>query len=396
MYECADGLIPGVTPTFEAIDEGSIEKYTGEKGAYFPDMTVTEIVPFYLKKGGYEVAFSTSLPAVANNLNEGVILWIHSSHGVGGEDGSTDFWDPKTGFQNFRLLKLFAGATKEENPWRAYEWLLGSTEEPDTMSMDIQGIFPFTNIRGLLLPPLGQDWVIARKPIREWLADRPLLGDFFSKILPPDDLYDGVIGSMGYGRYPADKKNATEIEAELDNLHSVGLITSICFTANTYFHLMLMRHGCVFQVQDPWPTSWYSTVWQQSIPRDIALGYTIGEAYTKGISHVGILYLGGGGTNGDEPQWWWDTAENVLYYGDPDLRVFVPGEEYSSANNWDEPTPLRYDNDISINGHTPFGATSYPHAKEPQPKIPLWVIVVIIIILLLVVGVAAIRGKKRK
>jgi hypothetical protein len=390
MYECANGLIPGVTPTFEPIDEGSIEIYTGKDGSYFPDLTESEITPFYLRKGGYEVAFSTSLPAVANNLNNGVILWVHGSHGGGGADGTTDFWDPDAGFSG-KISNLFAGATKDSNPWRGYEWLLGSTEEPDTMSMDMQGIIPFTNIRGLFLPPLGMDWVIARKPVRE-LLNRIIFPRNPSIPFRVDNLYDGVIGSLGFGRNQIHGKNATEIEAELDNLHSAGFVTSICYTANTYFHLMLVRHGCVFQVQDPWPTSWYGAVWRQSIPRDIALGYTVGEAYTKGISHAGILYIS------DPPQWWWDTAENVLFYGDPDLRVFVPGIDYSESNYWEkkDTNSLRYDGDISIDGHMPFGVTSYPYEKQPLTfwHEYFWVIIALIAIVILLIATMAI-GRKR-
>jgi hypothetical protein len=389
MYECANGLIPGVTPTFGAIDEGSIEKYTGKDGSYFPDLTESEIAPFYLKRGGYEVAYSTSLPAVANNLNNGVILWVHGSHGMGGGDGSTEFWDPDF---PLGLLDRFAGAAKEENPWRGYEWLLGSTEEPDTMSMDIQGIFPFTNVRGLFLPPLGQDWALARKPVREFL-NRIIFPRDPSRPFRVDDLYDGVIGSISFSRYQIQKKNATEIEAELDNLHSVGFVTSICYTANTYFHLMLMRHGCVFQVQDPWPTSWYGAVWRQSIPRDLVLGDTIGEAYTKGISHAGILYIS------DPPQWWWDTAENVLFYGDPDLRVFVPGTQFSSKNYWEksDTKALRYDSDVSIGGHMPFGVTGYPHEREPLTfwQQYLWVIIALVVIVLLVIAMMFISRRKK-
>jgi len=390
MYECPDGLIPGVTPTFEAIDEGSIDKYTGKDGSYFPDLAESEITPFYLRKSGYDVAFSTSLDAVANNLNNGVILWVHGSHGVGGGDGSTEFWDPE--FPG-ALANRFAGVMKQDNPWRGYEWLLGSTEEPDTMSMDMKGIIPFTNIRGLFFPPMGMDWAIARKPAREFL-NRIIFPRNPSIPFRVDNQYDGVVGSLSYGRYQIQKKNATEIEMELDNLHSVGLITGICYTANTYLHLMLVRHGCVFQVQDPWPTSWYGAVWRQSIPRDIALGDTIGEAYTKGIAHAGILYIS------DPPQWWWDTAENVLFYGDPDLRVFVPGTQFSSKNYWEkeDTEALRYESDISIDGHMPFGATGYPHEKEP---LSFWqeylvVIVAIIVIVILMIALVAIGRKKKK
>ena len=155
---------------------------------------------------------------------------------------------------------------------------------------------------------------------------------------------------------------------------------------------MLVRHGSVFQVQDPWPTSWYGAVWRQSIPRDIALGYTVGEAYARGISHVGTLYIT------DPPQWWWDTAENVVYFGDPDLRVFVPSTEYSDANHWEKPDALRYDEALIIDGHMPFGATSYPHEKEPVTfwQQYLWVIVALAVIVILLIAALSLGRKQKK
>jgi hypothetical protein len=403
-YECtyttADGKTPGKTPTMESIDQGSINFHTNNDGTYFPDMSEIEVVPFYLSKGGYSTAYSTSLSAVVNNLNQGVIMWIHGSHGTEPNGGETLFWDPENGgFQGKtlgKIVKPFAGAVKDDNPAWGYEWLLGSTEEPDTMSMDIQGIIPFTNINAPI-PAMGQDWVLARKPIREFLVERPILGPLFDIFINADNLYDGVIGTAGFSRYQYKKYTATEIEeAGLDNLHSAGFITSICQTSNTYFHLMLIRYGTVFQVQDPWPTSWYGAVWRQSIPRDIALGYTVGEAYARGISHVGTLYLGGG--SNDKPQWWWDTAENVVYFGDPDLRVYVPETSYSDANHWEkeDTMPLRYDAEFSIDGHMPFGAVGYPKARKEMNWFEknTFIIVILAIIIILLIALAVIGRKK--
>jgi hypothetical protein len=337
-YQCADGLIPGETATLEPIDQGVNLKYTGDAGSYFPDMTVSEVTPFYLEKGGYQTVFSTKFEPVAVNLNQGVILWFHVSHGNQAKGGNTLFWDPSHGFKMTPRIGKFTGAAKEPNPWRGYDWLLGSTYEPDTMSMDIVGFYKFTNIRTLIRPPNGMDHALARKPVREWLVERPILGGLFSRIFTVDNLYDGVTGSLSYSKDATAAKLSFAIDEELENLHSVGFITSICQTSNTYLHLTIIRHGSVFQVQDPWPTSWYSTVWQQSIPRDIILGDTVGEAYAKGISHVGILFLGGGQDGG--PQWWWDDAENVVYFGDPNLRIYVPENEYSDKNTWDKPKSL--------------------------------------------------------
>ena len=401
MYQCANGMIPGVSSTMEPIDEGSIKKYTGKDGMYFPDISNSEIVPFYLERGGFDPVFSVRLEEVTKDLNQGVIFWLHTSHGNQGKGGQTLFWDPQSGFTHKPLAGLFkkqTGAYKEYNPWRGYDWYLGSTEEPDTMSMDVVGVIPFTNIKSRLMPAMGTDWVLSRKPIREWLVDRPILGPIFDIFIETEDLYDGVTGSISFSKDHLDWKTYSEIEALLDNLHSVGFVTAICQTSNTYFHLMLMRHGSVYQVQDPWPTSWYGSVWQQSIPRDMILGNTVGEAYTKGISHVGVLYLGGGGPTGDEPQWWWDDAENVVYFGDPELRMYVPENDYSNMNNWEKPKKLAYDEELNLNGHMPYGATSYPHEKEPVNLLSQYLVYIIIaiIIILIIVAVAKVKKKSKK
>jgi hypothetical protein len=59
------------------------------------------------------------------------------------------------------------------------------------------------------------------------------------------------------------------------------------------------------------------------IARSIAQGKDMGEAYEEAILEIGIGYL----TEG----WWWDTYENIVYYGDPNLRV------YSGAFPWPRP-----------------------------------------------------------
>lgn len=413
-YQCADGKIPGETNTMNPIDQGTMEKYTGNEGMVFPDIAESEIVPFYLNRGGYDVAFSTKLEPVVENLNKGVLLWVHVAHGTEPNGGQTLFWDPEVGFDShsgvllsmINILRkissipiigsfignfyfggfVIPGALKEENPWRGYDWQMGSTKEPDTMSMDIKGFIPFTNIKLPLPIATGQTWVLSRKPFREFLNSVIPGFDPFNV----DNLYDGVTGAIGQSKYPLDNKNATEIEENLENLHSAGFITSICQTSNTYLHMMLMRHGSVFQVQDPWPTSWYGAVWRQSIPRDITLGDTVGEAYAKGISHVGPLYL--------SEQWWWDDAENVVYFGDPDLRMYVPNTEYSDANYWtqEDVKPIMYDSEFNVNGHMPFGATGYPNEREPQSWFGQYlpIIIILVLIILIVVGMI-VTGRKR-
>ena len=111
------------------------------------------------------------------------------------------------------------------------------------------------------------------------------------------------------------------------------------------------------------------------------------------MSHVGILYLG---DDGDPPQWWWDSAENVVYFGDPDLRMYVPGTDYSDANHWDRPQSLRYEADLDINGHMPFGSTEYPHKIEstlPLDQIIL-ILIICIVLVLVVVGIILVKRKK--
>ncbi|HDO19393.1 MAG TPA: hypothetical protein ENG74_01570 [Thermoplasmatales archaeon] len=386
-YQCADGLIPGESETMDPIDQGVGLKYVGKEGSLFPDLTESEVIPFYLRKAGYSPAFSTNFSAVTSNLNSGVILWFHSSHGKEEDGGRTEFWNIKQGENALSLmLKPYIAASKEVNPWRGYDWLLGSTEYPDTMAMDFRGTLPFTNLHIPLAPATGKDWVLSRKPVRELL----------NRIIPfvdpfrVDNLYDGLIGTLFFSKFPFMWYNATSFDEHLSNLHSVGFITSICQTSNTYFHLVIIRHGSVFQVQDPWPTSWYGAVWRQSIPRDIALGYTIGEAFTRGISHVGILYIT------DPPQWWWDAGENVLYFGDPDLRVWTPSTKYSNANHWEreDVQPLKYDAEISISGHMPFGAFAYPHSRESVLVPPIWFIFAVITLFAVVVAMLYSANKR--
>ncbi|RLF50383.1 MAG: hypothetical protein DRN24_06620, partial [Thermoplasmata archaeon] len=129
-YTCADGKIPGESPSFNAIDDGVRLKYEGISGAFFPDFTSSEIIPLYLSRAGYSNVFSTNFDAVTHDLNKGVILWVGISHGGAGDGGILLFWNPNSSLVH------------EKNPWRGYEWYLGSTEEPDTLTMEVYGIIP--------------------------------------------------------------------------------------------------------------------------------------------------------------------------------------------------------------------------------------------------------------
>jgi cytochrome oxidase assembly protein ShyY1 len=70
--------------------------------------------------------------------------------------------------------------------------------------------------------------------------------------------------------------------------------------------------------------------------------------------------------------------------------MYTPGTEHSDANNWEKPQTLRYDADLEINGHVPFGSTAYPHKIEPRSfleKIIVWIIIAFAIVVIIIVAV---------
>lgn len=287
-YVTADGITPYRSPSDDPID----------KDGKWPDITTSEAVPYYAEKAGYSSVFSTNFEVTMENLNKGAIMWLEVMHGGNSGAGVVGFWNPEQ---------------LEPNPWRAYEDG-GSTFEPDTAIMSKN---------------TGLDYI--RNP------------------LPTQQLHDGVVICLLTQVTQTVSKNGYDFDNAMDNLHSLGFSAGSCLIANTYLQIAMVRHGSVFQIIDPWLTSWYCGFAIQTFTRDIALGYSVGEAYERGIKHVGIQYL----TN----QWWWDIFENVVYYGDPDLRVWSP--EYG----WKEPEPLPAGS--VIDGHSPFGAKGHPHAIEP-------------------------------
>ncbi|UCD12918.1 MAG: hypothetical protein JSW60_04955 [Thermoplasmatales archaeon] len=403
-YGCADGDIPGETSSEERIDDGVMVAVNGEEGAFLADMSGSEVQPFYLRKAGYDPVFSTNFEANMHNLNQGVLLWLINTHGGPIDGGILMFWDvkaenPAGGYPPIPI----AGYNKEPNPWRGYEWLMGSTEEPDTMTMEIHGILPALagnpNPRGLRIFTTALDWAAARRPARDLIgkiANLPILRFFAPEWLKDtEDYYDGVIITVLVGRFGTSWYNGTQVDDAIGNIHSAGVSSVACLPAGKYLHLVMMRHGSVFQIMDPWATSWYSDIWQNGVPRGIALGQTIGEIYSEGISKVGILYIS------EPPQWWWDQAENVCLYGDPDLRIWVPSVEYdpTSSNHWSsaDVESVSYDEEFYVDGHNPFGAESYPNAREPMSLLEqlMWIVLIVAIPTLAIIGGIALAKKKR-
>ena len=303
-YTAASGITPYRTPSNNPIDKGNSPYRNDPNAMFWPDMTISEVVPFYGEKAGYDSVYSTNWEQVADNLNRGVIMWIEGAHGSNSGGGRIGFWDGSTHV--------------DSNPWRAYEDG-GCTEE-------IEGINEIT-----LLP-----WAAGPDTVR---SDKNTGADYQVG-------YDGLVTAI-LQQHHTSSVNGYTFDDEIDNLHGVGISGSSCLISNTYLHISMIRHGSAFQVIDPWLTSWYSNFAIETFMRDIALGLTVGEAYANGIHHVGIEYLTG--------QWWWDIFENVVYFGDPDLRV------YSPTFSWEEPDTLSV-HGLEVDGHTPGGASEHPDA----------------------------------
>lgn len=289
-YSTADGFTPYWSPSPDAIDNG-VNAAHGRPGQYYGDMSGSEVVPYYAAKGGYDSVYSTEFTSTMTDLNRGSLLWVELMHGGNGGYGLTGFWgDSQT----------------EDNPWRSYE-TGGSTADPDTIRMN--------KVNGL-------DNVASTSE-----NDR-----------------DGVVIAIleqGHTSY----KDGRVWNQSMDNTHSTGFIAGSCLIAATYLHLALIRHGTVFQVIDPWLTSWYVDLAMESMMKYIAMNMSVGEAYSRSIQHVGIEYL--------NDQWWWDIYENIVYFGDPGLHMYVP------AYAWDRPASQNYSKGLVIGGeHSPYGA---PH-----------------------------------
>ncbi len=327
----------GITPFRTLASDDGVDDLFG----VWPDLTETEVIPHYLDQLGYSSVYTTNFDTTMENLNRGTIMWLEVMHGGNSKGGVVGFWND---------------AQPESNPWRGYEenllTLRGSTADPDVVSMN-------RNI-GLDIQP----------------GFSPITG---LEIIP--ETHDGVIIALAQQEQTASKVGE-DFDAAMENLHSMGFSAGSCLIANTYLHLSMIRHGCVFQVIDPWLTSWYSAFAMETFVRDLVIGYTVGQAYERGIAHVGVQYL----TDG----WWWDIFENLVYFGDPDIRVYTPKDA------WEEPAPLEYRKSAIIQGHAPFSTNEHPNKIEDLSgaEYGFYASLAIIIIVVAVVSIRKFKKKK--
>ncbi|MEF8847642.1 MAG: hypothetical protein V5A68_00720, partial [Candidatus Thermoplasmatota archaeon] len=409
-YTTANGITPGETPSNYPIDQGVVE---GKIASYYPDIHESEVTPIYCEKAGYSNCFSTSFDKCVDNLNQGVLMWMESCHGHEKDYGGLSMWSIESPYVD------------EPNPWRAYDRIFasgrnwkelgnyfssgygyanrlpdiatkiagvslklagfvpnillpdkGCTEEPDAEASNPYIVEGVPGLGPLIFDAFG--WAPAQdKPLSRILSRVPILGRAFRVYGDGIVVNSGVAGGDVLKTY-----GGLDFDEKLENVHSCGLNACSCLAAGTYLHMAMTRHGCSYVILDPWTTSWYSSLWFQNIPRQLALGDTIGETYEKGMELVGAEYL--------IDHWWWDLNENVLFYGDPDLRVFTPNTEYSNANHWsvNDVQPLEYESDFSVEGHMTFGADHHPKAREPttllqEYLIPIISIIAIIVLLLI-------------
>jgi hypothetical protein len=416
-YSTADGIIPYDTPSPDPIDDGATDK----AGAYYPDMSESEVIPFYAHKAGYDNVFSTNFQAAVKDLNHGVLLWVENCHGRQDNGGGIAMWDSNNPY------------VYEDNPWRAYEPILlkpghlrnfinlikymndltagknppssikgiikfhlfpeiGSTERPDVACVNPQLLLLNHILKkiGFPIDGWGANGIMIYRD--RWLHPLQTL----KQGLPLVNIYqgDGKVTSSPYSEELVTTRPwyAIDFDNALQNLHSCGLNTISCLPAYTYLHMTWMRHGMSYQIIDPWTTTDWAGIWNQILIKRFAMGDTVGQAYELGMRACGPEFLVG--------QWWWDKWENVELFGDPSLRVFVPGIDYSSNNHWEkqETTPLLYNAQVSIDGHMPFGVTNYPKEKTPTTfwQQYLWMIALLLVIAISVIIAVVYILKKKK
>ena len=348
-YTTRTGITPYFTESPYDIDKGL--------GGNYPDITTSEIVSYYSKEGNFDEVFTTNFPQSMENLNRGVIMWYEVMHGGSRDGGIVGFWNMD---QN------------EPNPWRGYEE------------------------NGIPLVSVGDDGIIGSNPLQDLTKLRGSTADpdvvtmskYYGLDLQPStgpmtdagvipETHDGVIIAI-LQQGQTGLQDGYMWDDAMDNIHSVGFSAGSCLIANTYLHLTTMRHGSVFQIIDPWLTSWYSSFAMEMFAKDQATGgYTVGESYVRGITHVGIQYLVDG--------WWWDIFENLVYYGDPDIIMYTPN------NAWDKPVALPAG--TTINGHSFSGAEGHPYRIG---SISTTWIVIFVLLLIGAIAAAIYIIKKRK
>ncbi|UCH71508.1 MAG: hypothetical protein JSW62_03670, partial [Thermoplasmatales archaeon] len=413
-YERADGVTPGEEFSPDPIDDGIVKE---KSGAYYPDLDETHVIPLYCERANYDNVYSSNFEKTVENLNRGVLMWMVCAHGGHVKGGGIKLWDSNSPY------------VYEENPWRVYEtpmvylgnirelvrWFkyskegytpskiseglislhilphIGSTEHPDTLQINPQLRLINKILKNINFPT--DFWgatgiVIYRDRIKHPLKT-------IQQNLPFFQIYEGdgkvIISPRSGSMYVTKYIVGPEFDDALENLHSCGLNAISCLPAGTYLHMTWTRHGMVYQIIDPWTTTDWSAVWEQMLIKRFAMGDTVGQAYERGMRAAGPEYTIG--------QFWWDRYQNVELFGDPDLRVFVPGTEYSDLNYWeqDDVSPIRYDTELDINGHMPFGVTEYPNERQPKTFLQeyIWIILVIIIIIILIGAIAVITRKKK-
>ncbi len=319
-YSDSLGISPYFTESSDPYDEGMCEPY--KSGTWYPDMTSSEVIPKYTEKGGMSSAYTTNFPRTMENLNRGTLIWYEVMHGGNRDGGIVGFW---------------LEDQPESNPWRGYEEnamvLRGATDDPDVSTM--------SKMVGLDVTPgvSGPGGVVER--------------------------HDGIIIAL-LQQGQTGLTDGLDFDDAMDNIHCVGFNAGSCLIAATYLQLSLIRHGSVFQVIDPWLTSWYSAMAMGLFAKGIAKGQRVGQCYTEGIHHVGIEYL--------TKKWWWDMYENVCYYGDPDLMMWTPN------NAWGKPAALQ-DGKV-LGGHAVFGANSHPNAIGDTTVLEVGIVAAVVAVVL--------------
>ena len=292
-YTTTDGITPFWDPSPLAIDN-DVNAARGRPGQYYPDISGSENMGFYASKAGWDSVYSTVFDKTIENVNRGALMWAELMHGGNGGTGVVGFW---------------GDGEAEDNPWRSYE-TQGSTAEPDTVRMN--------KVNGL-----------------------------DNTLSTSENDRDGVVIAILEQAHTS-YKNGIDFDNNLKNVHSMGFIAGSCLVAASFLQMALIRHGCVYQIIDPWLTSWYVDYAMTLFVRYLAMNYSVGEAYSVAISQVGISYL--------TKKWSWDIYENVVFFGDPGLRIYAP------AFAWSRPQAQHFEDGLVIGDkHSPFGA---PHLNR--------------------------------